>query len=68
MPFPSATYPIFVGQEKTIHALDHAFRRQREVVLAIQKQSGVDEPGIDDVFEVGVLAGVLDLVRFRTER
>jgi ATP-dependent Lon protease len=61
VPFPAATYPIFVGREKTIHALDHAFRRQREVVLAVQKQSGVDEPGIDDVYEVGVLAGILDM-------
>jgi ATP-dependent Lon protease len=63
VPFPSATFPLFVGRAKTIHALDHAFQRQREVVLAVQKQAGVDEPGIDDVCNIGVLAGILDMVR-----
>jgi ATP-dependent Lon protease len=62
VPFPSATFPLFVGREKTIHALDHAFQRQREVVLAVQKQAGVDEPGIDDVYNIGVLAGIFDMV------
>src|SRR5262249_35207621 len=45
VPFPSAMIPLFIGREKTIRALDHAFQRQREVVLAVQKDSGVDEPG-----------------------
>jgi ATP-dependent Lon protease len=62
VPFPLATYPLFIGREKTIHALDHAFQRQREVVLVVQKQAGVDEPGIDDVCRIGVLAGILDMV------
>ena len=62
VPFPLATYPLFIGREKTIQALDHAFQRQREVVLAVQKQAGVDEPGIDDVCGIGVLAGILDMV------
>lgn len=61
VPFPSATFPLFVGRARTIRALDRAFQRQREVVLAVQKDSAVDEPGIDDVYEVGVLAGILDL-------
>jgi ATP-dependent Lon protease len=63
VPFPSATFPLFVGRPKTIHALDHAFERQREVVLVVQKDSAVDEPGFDDVCHVGVLAGILDLMR-----
>jgi ATP-dependent Lon protease len=62
VPFPSATIPLFVGRPKTIQALDHAFKRQREVVLAVQKDSAVDEPGLDDVHEIGVLAGLLDLM------
>jgi ATP-dependent Lon protease len=62
-PFPSATFPLFVGRERTFQALDHAFQRQREVALVVQKQSEVDEPGTDDVYDIGVLAGVLDLIR-----
>jgi ATP-dependent Lon protease len=62
VPFPSATFPLFVGRPKTIQALDHAFEREREVVLAVQKDSALDEPGLDDLCEIGVLAGILDLI------
>ncbi len=41
VPFPSATFPLFVGRSKTIQALDHAFQRQREVVLVVQKDSAL---------------------------
>jgi ATP-dependent Lon protease len=63
VPFPTAIFPLFVGREKTVQALDHAFERQREVVLAVQKQEAVDEPGFEDVYEIGVLARLLELVR-----
>jgi ATP-dependent Lon protease len=63
VPFPTATYPLFVGREKTIHALNQAFERQREVVLAIQRESGVDEPGFEDLYEIGVLAQLLEVER-----
>jgi ATP-dependent Lon protease len=63
VPFPTMTFPLFVGRKKTMQALDHAFARQREVVLAVQKHGGVDEPGFDDVYEVGVLARLLELER-----
>jgi ATP-dependent Lon protease len=62
VPFPSATFPLFVGRPKTIHAIDQAFQRQREIVLAVQKDSAMDEPGFDDICEMGVLAGILDLM------
>jgi ATP-dependent Lon protease len=35
VPFPAGTYPLFVGREKSVHALNEAFARQREVVLAV---------------------------------
>jgi ATP-dependent Lon protease len=63
VPFPTATFPLFVGREKTIGALNRAFERHREVVLTIQKDAAVDEPGFDDVYEIGVLAMVLELLR-----
>ena len=63
VPFPAATYPLFVGREKTVQALNQAFQRQREVVIAIQRQSGVDEPGTDDVYQIGVLAQLLEVER-----
>jgi ATP-dependent Lon protease len=63
VPFPTATYPIFVGREKTMHALNQAFERHREVVLAVQRDAGVEEPGFDDVYEIGVLAQLLEIER-----
>jgi ATP-dependent Lon protease len=63
VPFPAMTFPLFVGREKTMRALDRAFERHREVVLAVQRESGVDEPGLDDIHEVGVLAKLLELQR-----
>ncbi|MGA7808855.1 LON peptidase substrate-binding domain-containing protein [Bradyrhizobium sp.] len=61
VPFPTAIYPLFVGRQKTMQALDQAFHRQREMVLAVQKDSAVDEPGLDDIYDVGVLAGLIEL-------
>jgi len=63
VPFPGMTFPLFVGREKTMNALDHAFERQREIVLVVQKDPHVDEPGHDDVHQVGVLAKLLEVVR-----
>ena len=48
VPFPTATYPIFVGRPKTKRALDQAFAREREVVIAMQKDATLDDPTTDD--------------------
>jgi ATP-dependent Lon protease len=61
VPFPTATYPLFVGRDKSMRALSRAFERQREVVLAVQRDGSVDHPGFTDVHEIGVLAQLLEL-------
>jgi ATP-dependent Lon protease len=63
VPFPAAVFPLFVGRVKTMQALDQAFERECEVVLAVQRDSGTDQPGFDDVYEIGVLAQLLELER-----
>ncbi len=64
VPFPTTNFPtLFVGREKSKHALGHALERLREVVLVTQRDGEVDDPGIDDVHEVGVLARVVELWR-----
>jgi ATP-dependent Lon protease len=63
VPFPTTTFPLFVGRKKTIGALDRAFALHREVVLAIQKDAAVDEPDFSDIYEIGVLAMLLELLR-----
>jgi ATP-dependent Lon protease len=49
-------FPLFVGRARTKAALDQAFKGRREIVLAIQKDAGVGEPGPEDVLEIGLLA------------
>jgi ATP-dependent Lon protease len=68
VPFPAGFFPLFVGREKTRQALDLAFQRNREVVLAVQKDARIDEPSFGDVYEIGVLAGLLELERLPPDR
>lgn len=63
VPFPATTFPLFIGRVKTMQALDQAFERECEVVLAVQRDPGTDQPGFDDVYEIGVLAQLLELER-----
>jgi len=63
VPFPTATFPIFVGREKTMHALDRAFEDRQDVVLVIQRESSIDEPGLQDIHEIGVLAQLIESER-----
>lgn len=65
VPFPNETYPLFVGRERTIQALNRAFEGGREVVVAIQREAAVDEPGLADVYEIGILAQLLELETLR---
>ena len=62
-PFRPRPYPLFVGREKTMQAVNRAFEGQREIVLAIQRDSDADEPGFKDIYEIGVLAQLLQIER-----
>src|SRR5439155_18645175 len=55
--------PIFVGRQKSVRALDLAFERRREVVLAVQRDAAIDDPATNDFYEIGVLGRLLQLVR-----
>ncbi|MBR0985143.1 LON peptidase substrate-binding domain-containing protein [Bradyrhizobium liaoningense] len=61
VPFPNATYPMFVGRESSFQALNQAFDGAREVVLAVQREAGVDDPRFADVYEIGIVAQLLEL-------
>ena len=60
VPLPTAVFPLYIGREKTKAALDEAFKSGREIVLAIQKDSSVDEPGPQDVYEIGLLGRLIE--------
>ncbi len=60
VPLPASFFPLFIGREKTKAALDQAFKSCREVVLVVQKDAGIGEPGPDDVHGIGVLAQLIE--------
>jgi len=60
VPFPGAVFPLYIGRERSKAALDQAFKSGREVVLAIQREAAVDEPGPEDVDEIGLLARLVE--------
>src|SRR3981081_3950525 len=61
--FPHEVYPIFVGRQKSIKALEAAEQHKRPILLAAQKYSGVSNPGPDDIYAVGTLGVVVQLLR-----
>jgi ATP-dependent Lon protease len=60
VPFPTQVFPLLISREKTKAALDQAFKGRWEVVLAIQKDARVDEPGPQDVHQIGLLAQLVE--------
>ncbi|MFW5824928.1 MAG: endopeptidase La [Marinobacter sp.] len=61
--FPHMVVPLFVGREKSIQALEAAMEGSKEILLVSQRDAGTDDPGPSDVFDVGTLATVLQMLR-----
>ncbi|MCA0901327.1 endopeptidase La [Microbulbifer agarilyticus] len=61
--YPHMVIPLFVGREKSIDALEDAMRSDKQVLLVAQRQASEDDPGADDVYRVGTVASVLQLLK-----
>jgi ATP-dependent Lon protease len=61
--YPHMVIPLFVGRDRSVHALNHAMQGGKQIVLVAQKQADVDEPGIGDLYDVGTLATILQLLK-----
>ncbi|MBW7470232.1 endopeptidase La [Marinobacter sp. M216] len=61
--FPHMVVPLFVGREKSIQALEAAMEGSKEILLVAQRDASTDEPGPGDVFDMGTLATVLQMLR-----
>ncbi|MAF84612.1 MAG: endopeptidase La [Chromatiales bacterium] len=61
--YPHMVIPLFVGREKSIVALDEAMNSDKQILLVAQKQADIDEPTIDDIYELGTLATILQLLK-----
>jgi len=61
--FPHMVIPLFVGREKSVKALDNAMKSDRLIVLATQRDAHVSVPGKEDLYEVGTIAEILQLLK-----
>jgi len=61
--FPHMVVPLFVGREKSIAALDEAMGKDKLIVLAAQKKPKTNEPSFEDIFQVGTLGTIIQLLR-----
>ena len=61
--FPSMVAPLFVGREKSIKALQEAMKSDKSIVLVTQKNSEVDDPQGRDLYQIGCLSKVLQLLK-----
>ncbi|MDX2500217.1 MAG: endopeptidase La, partial [Deltaproteobacteria bacterium] len=61
--FPHMVAPLFVGREKSVNALSDAMNKDKNVFLATQTKAGIDNPGEEDISQVGTIGKVLQLLR-----
>jgi ATP-dependent Lon protease len=61
--YPHMVIPLFVGREKSIHALDVAMKADKRIMLIAQKQPDVDDPKADDLYRIGTVASILQLLK-----
>ena len=60
--FPHMIVPLFVGREKSVKALEDVMREDKQILLVAQKNAAQDEPQPEDIYEVGTVSTVLQLL------
>ena len=61
--YPHMVIPLFVGREKSIRCLEAAMAEGKKVLLVAQKEAGNDDPALDDIYRVGTIANILQLLK-----
>jgi len=61
--YPHMVIPLFVGREKSIEALDLAMRDNKQILLLAQKDAEVDDPNFEQLYQVGTLSNILQLLK-----
>ncbi|RMD68558.1 MAG: hypothetical protein D6819_09035 [Gammaproteobacteria bacterium] len=61
--YPHIVIPLFVGREKSIRALEAAMEEDKRILLVAQKVASEDNPGREDLYEVGTLANILQMLK-----
>uniref|UniRef100_UPI003899169E endopeptidase La n=1 Tax=Thiomicrorhabdus chilensis TaxID=63656 RepID=UPI003899169E len=61
--FPGNVMPLFVGREKSIQALNEAMEGDKQIFLVTQKSAELDVPSLEDLYSVGTMANILQLLK-----
>ncbi|MCB1676424.1 MAG: LON peptidase substrate-binding domain-containing protein, partial [Halioglobus sp.] len=61
--YPHMVLPLFVGREKSIDALEEAMASDKQVLLVAQRNAADDNPGADDMYQVGTVSNILQLLK-----
>ncbi len=61
--YPHMVIPLFVGREKSIKALEAAMEGSKQILLVAQKSAALDDPQVDDIYRVGTLSSILQLLK-----
>jgi ATP-dependent Lon protease len=61
--YPHMVLPLFVGREKSIEALEDAMANDKQVLLVAQRHAADDDPGADDIYQVGTVSNILQLLK-----
>jgi len=61
--FPHMIVPLFVGRDKSVKALEDVMKDDKQILLVAQKNAAQDDPGTDDIYTVGTLSTVLQLLK-----
>ncbi len=61
--YPHMVLPLFVGREKSIEALEDAMANDKQVLLVAQRNATDDNPGADDIYQVGTVSNILQLLK-----
>src|SRR5262245_56923112 len=65
--FPHKIVPLFVGREKSVGALEDVGLEEKQILLVTQKNPAQDEPGEGDIYTIGTLASVVQLLKLRDQ-
>ncbi|MBB3173483.1 ATP-dependent Lon protease [Endobacter medicaginis] len=61
--FPHMIVPLFVGREKSVRALEAVAREDKQILLVAQRNAAQDDPGVEDIYEVGTISTILQMLK-----
>src|SRR5580700_7406985 len=61
--FPHMIVPLFVGRDKSVRALESVMKEDKQILLVAQKNAAQDDPSVDDIFRIGTVSTILQLLK-----